>query len=124
MKKVSTAVAKQSRNISRQTLTIGLDLGDRTGSPPFRIVFRFPYETQHKGIDKRGFGCRVTSAGRGSQSHVPRLLRVLANHNCEGVYVSTSAFFVRKPDSHFSIMPCGFRHHAENAERESGHPPE
>jgi transposase len=29
MKKVSTAVVKQSRNISRQTLTIGLDLGDR-----------------------------------------------------------------------------------------------
>jgi len=29
MKKVSTAEAKQSRNISRQQLTIGLDLGDR-----------------------------------------------------------------------------------------------
>ena len=29
MKKVSTAVAKQSRNISQQRLTIGLDLGDR-----------------------------------------------------------------------------------------------
>src|SRR5215469_9949657 len=29
MKKVSTAAAKQSRNISRPTLTIGLDLGDR-----------------------------------------------------------------------------------------------
>ncbi len=29
MKKVSTAVTKQSRNISRQQLTIGLDLGDR-----------------------------------------------------------------------------------------------
>ena len=29
MKKTSTAVAKQSRNISRQTLTVGLDLGDR-----------------------------------------------------------------------------------------------
>ena len=29
MKKVSTAVAKQSRNISQQKLTIGLDLGDR-----------------------------------------------------------------------------------------------
>jgi Ethanolamine utilization protein EutJ (predicted chaperonin) len=29
MKKVSTTTAKQSRNISRQTLTIGLDLGDR-----------------------------------------------------------------------------------------------
>jgi len=29
MKKVSTAVAKQSRNISQQQLTIGLDLGDR-----------------------------------------------------------------------------------------------
>ena len=29
MKKVSIAVAKQSRNISRQKLTIGLDLGDR-----------------------------------------------------------------------------------------------
>ena len=29
MKKVSTTVEKQSRNISRQTLTIGLDLGDR-----------------------------------------------------------------------------------------------
>src|SRR5246127_3354537 len=29
MKKVSTAVAKQSRNFFRQTLTIGLDLGDR-----------------------------------------------------------------------------------------------
>ena len=29
MKKTSTAVAKQGRNISRQTLTIGLDLGDR-----------------------------------------------------------------------------------------------
>src|SRR5581483_312537 len=29
MKKVSTAAAKQSRNISRQKLTIGLDLGDR-----------------------------------------------------------------------------------------------
>ena len=29
MKKVSIAVAKQSRNISRQKPTIGLDLGDR-----------------------------------------------------------------------------------------------
>jgi hypothetical protein len=29
MKKVSTATAKQSRNISQQKLTIGLDLGDR-----------------------------------------------------------------------------------------------
>jgi hypothetical protein len=29
MKKVSTAAAKQSRNISQQKLTIGLDLGDR-----------------------------------------------------------------------------------------------
>jgi len=29
MKKVSTAAKKQGRNISRQTLTIGLDLGDR-----------------------------------------------------------------------------------------------
>jgi transposase len=29
MKKVSTAAMKQGRNISRQTLTIGLDLGDR-----------------------------------------------------------------------------------------------
>jgi len=29
MKKVSTTVAKQSRNISQQKLTIGLDLGDR-----------------------------------------------------------------------------------------------
>src|SRR5215831_20819626 len=29
MKKVITVVAKQSRNISRQRLTIGLDLGDR-----------------------------------------------------------------------------------------------
>jgi hypothetical protein len=29
MKKVSTAARKQSRNISRQKLTIGLDLGDR-----------------------------------------------------------------------------------------------
>src|SRR5512144_971104 len=29
MKKTSTAVAKQSRNISQQRLTIGLDLGDR-----------------------------------------------------------------------------------------------
>jgi transposase len=29
MKKVSIAVAKQSRNISQQKLTIGLDLGDR-----------------------------------------------------------------------------------------------
>ena len=29
MKKVSTIATKQSRNISRQTLTIGLDLGDR-----------------------------------------------------------------------------------------------
>jgi len=29
MKKVSTGAAKQSRNVSHQTLTIGLDLGDR-----------------------------------------------------------------------------------------------
>jgi len=29
MKKVSTAVARQSRNISHQKLTVGLDLGDR-----------------------------------------------------------------------------------------------
>ena len=29
MKKVSTAATKQSRNISQQQLTIGLDLGDR-----------------------------------------------------------------------------------------------
>jgi len=32
MKKVSTAATKQSRNISRQQLTIGLDLGDRNSS--------------------------------------------------------------------------------------------
>jgi hypothetical protein len=31
MKKVCTTVAKQSRNISQQKLTIGLDLGDRNG---------------------------------------------------------------------------------------------
>jgi hypothetical protein len=30
MKKVSTAATKQSRNISQQKLTIGLDLGDRS----------------------------------------------------------------------------------------------
>jgi Ethanolamine utilization protein EutJ (predicted chaperonin) len=29
MKKISTAAVKQSRNISQQKLTIGLDLGDR-----------------------------------------------------------------------------------------------
>ena len=29
MKKVSTVLAKQSRNTSQQKLTIGLDLGDR-----------------------------------------------------------------------------------------------
>jgi transposase len=29
MKKLSTAATKQSRNFSQQTLTIGLDLGDR-----------------------------------------------------------------------------------------------
>src|SRR5215470_556420 len=29
MKKISTVVAKQGRNNSRQTLTMGLDLGDR-----------------------------------------------------------------------------------------------
>jgi transposase len=29
MKKVSTAVAQQSRNFSQQKLTMGLDLGDR-----------------------------------------------------------------------------------------------
>ena len=29
MKKVSTAIAMQSKNISQQILTIGLDLGDR-----------------------------------------------------------------------------------------------
>jgi len=29
MKKVSTAAAKQSKNVSQQKLTSGLDLGDR-----------------------------------------------------------------------------------------------
>ena len=29
MKKVSTAASKQSRNISQQRLTMGMDLGDR-----------------------------------------------------------------------------------------------
>jgi hypothetical protein len=31
MKKISTAAAKQIRNFSQQKLTIGLDLGDRSG---------------------------------------------------------------------------------------------
>ena len=31
MKKVSTAAVKQSRNFSQPRLTIGLDLGDRSG---------------------------------------------------------------------------------------------
>ena len=35
MKKVSTAAAKASGNISQQTLTVGLDLGDR-----FQLVWR------------------------------------------------------------------------------------
>lgn len=30
MRKISTVAAKQSRNISQQKLTIGLDLGDRS----------------------------------------------------------------------------------------------
>jgi len=30
MKKISTAAAEQSRNLSQQKLTIGLDLGDRS----------------------------------------------------------------------------------------------
>jgi len=30
MKKISTAAAKQSRNVSDHKLTIGLDLGDRS----------------------------------------------------------------------------------------------
>jgi transposase len=30
MKKVSTAATKQSKNVSEQKLTIGLDLGDRS----------------------------------------------------------------------------------------------
>ena len=36
MKKVSTAATMQSRNISRQKLTLGLDLGDRNcwSAPP------------------------------------------------------------------------------------------
>jgi hypothetical protein len=30
MKKISTAARQQSRNLSQQTLTIGLNLGDRS----------------------------------------------------------------------------------------------
>ena len=39
MKKVSTVVAKPSRNISQPKLTIGLDLGDRNS---FYCVWREP----------------------------------------------------------------------------------
>ena len=39
MKKVSTAVTMQSRNISQQKLTIGLDLGDRNS---WEEVLPFP----------------------------------------------------------------------------------
>ena len=39
MKKVSTAVAQQSRNISQRKLTIGLDLGDRNS---WRVPQFFP----------------------------------------------------------------------------------
>ena len=69
MKKVSTAVAKQGRNISRQKLTIGLDLGEsatwkdsllltsgRSGAPGLR-----PFIVCCSGViaDRREIGVRL-----------------------------------------------------------------
>jgi hypothetical protein len=53
MKKVSTRAAAQSRNISRQQLTIGLDLGDRNSWYCVRLRVLLP---KNKSFCKGGKG--------------------------------------------------------------------
>ena len=67
MKKVSTAATKQSRNISQQKLTIGLDLGDRNSwycvlDETGRIQLEQRVRTTAKGLQEV-FGAPCRAAG-------------------------------------------------------------
>src|SRR5215467_13676579 len=83
MKKVSTAVAKQSRNISRQKLTIGLDLGDRNSwycvlDEAGRIQLEQQVRTTSKGLQEV-FGAMLRSrVALEIGTHSPWISRLLS----------------------------------------------
>ena len=68
MKKVSTVAAKQSRNISQQKLTIGLDLGDRNSwycvleVNPARYGWSSECGRMQKGCAKSSGPCRAVGS--------------------------------------------------------------
>jgi transposase len=87
MKKVSIAATEQSRNISRQTLTIGLDLGDRNSwycvlDETGRIQLEQRVRTTAKGLQEV-FGamprCRIALEIGTHSPWISRLLRELGH---------------------------------------------
>jgi transposase len=83
MKKVSTAVAKQSRNISRQKLTIGLDLGDRNSwycvlDEAGRIQLEQRVRTTSKGLQEEFGALPRSRVGLEIGTHSPWISRLLS----------------------------------------------
>ena len=80
MKKISTAAVKQSRNISEQKLTIGLDLGDRS--------------SWYCVLDEGGRNCAGAEAGHDSESDEGSVRRHAAQPDRAG---NGDAFALGKP---------------------------
>ena len=88
MKKISTAVAKQSRNFSQQKLTIGLDLGDRSScycvlDETGRIVMEQKVSTTPKAL-QAAFGAMPRSRiALETGMHSPWISRLLSGFGHE-----------------------------------------
>jgi len=116
MKKGSTAAAKQSRNISQQKLTIGLDLGDRNswycvvdGAGQRQLEERV--RTSAKAL-REVFGAMPRSrVALETGTHSPwisRLLSELGPHSCQGFELTLHlgcAFGMPKKYEALYIMP-------------------
>jgi len=90
MKKVSSAVAKQSRNISQQKLTVGLDLGDGNRwycgmEEAGQIQLEQRVRTNAKGL-REGFGGMPRSrVALETGTHSPWISRLLSELGHEGI---------------------------------------
>jgi transposase len=83
MKKVSTAVAKQSRKISRPQQTIGLDLGDRNSwycvlDPAGKVQLEQPVRTTAKALREVFGGLPRSRVALETGTHSPWISRLLS----------------------------------------------
>jgi transposase len=121
MKKVSTVAAKQSRNISHQQLTIGLDLGDRNSwycvlEASGTVVLERRVRTSGKAL-REAFGvmprCRIALE---TGTHSPWISRLLGELGHEVIVAIDS-----RKQKRIHLTPTGLLMEGDFTHRPTGH---